>query len=75
MGCHSQRSPWSTCGSSSVADGLEDLGDEFIYPASLNRQNLSEIQAGASNESDEETEKLREERDMHDGLKHAAEFA
>ena len=59
MGCQSQRSPWSTCGSSSVADGLEDLGDEFIYPASLYRQNFSEIQAGTSNESDEDTEKLR----------------
>ena len=55
----SQRSPWSTCGSSSVADGLEDLGDEFVSSVSLNRQNYSELQASISNDSDEEAEKLR----------------
>ena len=56
---HSQRSPWSTCGSSSIADGLEDLGDELVSVASLNRQNFSELQASISNDSDEETDKLR----------------
>ena len=40
---HSQRSPWSTCGSSSIADGLEDLGDEFANLVSLNRKSLSEF--------------------------------
>ena len=60
MVCHGQRSPWSTCGSSSAADGLEDLGDEFIYPSSLNRQNFSEIQqACLSSQSDEERENFR----------------
>ena len=52
---HSQRSPWSTCGSSSVADGLEDLGDEFSNLAALNKQDLLEdtyVEEG-------ETEKLR----------------
>ena len=54
---HSQRSPWSTCGSSSVADNLEDLGDEFANFVALNKQSLSEFRADT--DAPEETERLR----------------
>ena len=54
---HSQRSPWSTCGSSSVADGLEDLADEFANIVALKRLSHSEFRGDTG--TVDEAEKLR----------------
>ena len=57
-GGHSQRSPWSTCGSSSVADGLDDLCDELTNLSRIDRQRVSEFDDGSEGDN-EENQKLR----------------
>ena len=54
---HGQRSPWSPCGSSSTADRLEYLGDQFARFVSLHSQSVSEFHGVRHVE--EEVEKLR----------------
>ena len=57
-GGHSQRSPWSTCGSSSVADGLDDLCDELNNLGRIDRQGVSEFDDGSEGDI-EQNQKLR----------------
>ena len=57
---HSQRSPWSTCGSSSYADGLDDMGDEVLNSSSLNKPMHDELYGNTiTREGQDQTEKLR----------------
>ena len=57
---HSQRSPWSTCGSSSYADGLDDMGDELLNCSSLNKPINDEFHGNTiTRDGRDETEKLR----------------